>query len=62
MNQQNKPSVDIKVSCDICQKEIPKSLALVAEAEEYVRYYCGPECFEKKEKYTNKPLEQFVSE
>lgn len=42
-------NVDIKISCAVCEKEIPKSLAMVAEAEEYVRYYCGLDCFEKEE-------------
>ncbi len=49
MTELDKLKDGINVSCEICQKEIPKSLAMVAEAEEYVRYYCGSECFEKRE-------------
>jgi len=49
MTELDKLNDGINVSCEICQKEIPQSLAMVAEAEEYVRYYCGLECFEKRE-------------
>lgn len=33
------------VACQICLKEIPKSVAESAEAVEYVYYFCGPECY-----------------
>jgi len=35
------------VSCEICLKEIPKSEAAMAEAREYVAYFCGLECYQK---------------
>lgn len=35
------------VPCEICLKEIPKSEAAMAEAREYVAYFCGLECYEK---------------
>ena len=57
MTEQDKSTVDIKVPCAVCQKEIPKSLAMVAEAEEYIRYYCGLECFEIREEQAKKPEE-----
>jgi len=41
------------VSCDVCLKEIPKSLAHTEEAEDYVRYYCGLDCFDKWEHQNN---------
>lgn len=49
MNEQENSNAENQVSCETCHKEIPKSLAKVAEAEEYVRYYCGLDCFEKGE-------------
>jgi YHS domain-containing protein len=33
------------VACQICLKEIPRSVAESAEAVEYVYYFCGPECY-----------------
>lgn len=35
-----------KVPCEVCQKEIPLSEAFTSEAEDYVLYFCGAECFE----------------
>ena len=37
---------DIKVSCEICEKEVPLSEASIREAEDYVLYFCGLECYE----------------
>lgn len=47
MATQGKP-VDIQqVACEICMKEVPKSEATVAEATDYVVYFCGLECYGK---------------
>jgi uncharacterized protein DUF3330 len=35
------------VPCEVCLKEIPKSEAAMAEAREYVAYFCGLECYRK---------------
>lgn len=35
------------LSCEVCMKEIPASTAKSCEAEDYVHYFCGAECFEK---------------
>ena len=37
---------DEKISCHICQNEIPKAAALNAEGEEYVYYFCHSDCLE----------------
>ncbi|KFI22749.1 DUF3330 domain-containing protein [Nitrosococcus oceani] len=46
-----------KLNCDVCLKEIPRSEANSAEAEEYVHWFCGLECYEQwrndKEKKEN---------
>lgn len=36
-----------KVPCDVCRKEVPLSSAVIPEAEDYVAYFCGLECYEK---------------
>jgi len=44
-----------KVACEVCLKEIPLSEAKSDEASDYVRHFCGLECYarwkeqEKKE-------------
>ena len=35
------------VSCDICLKEIPVSEAKNDEASDYVRHFCGVDCYDK---------------
>lgn len=47
MAAHEKPSAVEKVSCKVCLKEIPKSEAKVAEATDYVLYFCGIECYTK---------------
>lgn len=37
------------VSCDVCMKEIPESLAHTKEAEDYFLYFCGLDCYDKWE-------------
>ncbi|MFZ5594553.1 MAG: DUF3330 domain-containing protein [Pseudomonadota bacterium] len=46
---QPKPSAEQEgmLSCEVCLKEIPASAAKSCEAEDYVHYFCGAECFEK---------------
>jgi len=40
-------SPDPTVACDICLKEVPRSVASSQEGSEYVYYFCGEACFEK---------------
>ena len=35
------------VPCAVCQKEIPKSVALSAEDQDYVMHFCGLDCYEE---------------
>ncbi|MEK6750467.1 MAG: DUF3330 domain-containing protein [Pseudomonadota bacterium] len=37
------------VKCDVCLKEIPESGAKNAETSDYVRHFCGLECYQKWE-------------
>jgi len=38
---------DNMVECSVCLKEIPKSEAKIAEAQDYVQHFCGLECYQK---------------
>lgn len=33
------------VNCEVCLNEIPSSEATSAEAQDYVLYFCGLECY-----------------
>ena len=35
------------VPCEVCLKEIPRSEAKVDEANDYVVYFCGLDCYDK---------------
>ena len=36
-----------QVPCAVCLREIPRDEAQVAEAEDYVLYFCGIDCYGK---------------
>ena len=38
---------DEMIECSVCLKEVPKSEAKIAEAQDYVQYFCGLECYTK---------------
>ena len=40
----------VQVKCEVCLKEVPKSAAKIAEAQDYVMHFCGLDCYEKWEK------------
>ncbi len=40
------PEDEQLVSCEVCLKSVPQSEADIAEAEDYVAYFCGLECYE----------------
>lgn len=48
-NQAHSPTSEEldKVACEICLTEIPKSVAVSSEADEYTQYFCGTECYTK---------------
>ena len=46
------------VSCEVCLKEIPRSVARSQEGSDYVLYFCGDNCFavwQKGQTETDKP-------
>jgi hypothetical protein len=36
-----------RVFCEVCLKEVAKSEAAMAEARDYVAYFCGLDCYRK---------------
>ena len=41
------PKEPKQVSCKICLAEIPDSVAMSSEGDEYTQLFCGIECYEK---------------
>jgi len=42
------------VTCSICLTEIPESVAVSNEADEYAQYFCGIECYTRWRNKTEK--------
>ena len=38
---------EVKVRCEVCLKEVPPSEAEGTEAVEFVRHFCGVDCYEE---------------
>ena len=38
------------IACEVCLQEIPRSGAKSEEASDYMRYFCGLDCYEKWQK------------
>lgn len=47
MKDRPKPHQDHTIACQICLKEVPKSEAANAEADDYVLYFCGVDCYQE---------------
>lgn len=47
-----------KVSCDVCRTEIPASVAVRAEGQDYVRHFCGLSCYRKWAAQANHPVDE----
>jgi hypothetical protein len=41
------PKEPKNVSCDVCLTEIPESVAMSSEGDEYTQHFCGIECYDK---------------
>ena len=44
-------------SCYTCLKLVPKSAARSFEGEEYIKYFCGQDCYAEWQKQTKKWLD-----
>ena len=38
------------VACEVCLKEIPRSVVRSQEGSDYVLYFCGDKCFDEWQK------------
>lgn len=47
MNKEQKTEGCPMCECEACCKHIPLSSALTPEGADYVRHFCGTECYEK---------------
>ena len=43
----------VSLSCEVCMKEIPKTVSQSYEGPDYVFYFCGSNCFDKWEHQRN---------
>ena len=41
------PKEPENVSCDVCLTEIPESVAMSSEGDEYAQHFCGIACYDK---------------
>ena len=47
MSEKLTPKEPDYVACNVCLKEIPKSVAMSSEGDEYTQHFCGIECYQK---------------
>lgn len=47
MSTRREKVTNIMVQCEVCLAEIPSSSAKNEEASDYVRYFCGLNCYDK---------------
>lgn len=47
MTEKPIPKEPAIVTCDVCLAEIPESVAMSSEADEYTQHFCGIECYKK---------------
>ena len=45
MNSNVPPESSVTVSCEVCLEQIPSSEAHMEEANDYVMYFCGLDCY-----------------
>lgn len=47
MSEKPLPAEPTLVTCDVCLAEIPESVAVSQEADEYTLHFCGLDCYSK---------------
>lgn len=47
MTEELVPEEPDLVACEVCLKEIPESVAVSSEADEYTQHFCGLACYQK---------------
>ena len=46
MHENSLPEDEQLVSCEVCLKSVPLSEADIVEANDYVAYFCGLDCYD----------------
>lgn len=54
MSDTDQSSDEKLLSCEVCLKEMPASGAKSEEVEEYIYYFCGPECYKEWQQQDSK--------
>ena len=60
MTKKTTPNETSAVTCEVCLTEIPESVAVSSEGDEYTQHFCGIECYNKWRNRENKPQENVV--
>lgn len=47
MKKKPTPKEPDNVNCEVCLTEIPESVAMSSEADEYTQHFCGIDCYHK---------------
>jgi len=47
MKTETDPLMTVAIDCSVCLEEIPASEARVFEAQDYIQYFCGIDCYDK---------------
>lgn len=47
MDKLTRPIDEPQVKCEVCLKEIPQSEAVNPEAQDYVLFFCGVDCYSR---------------
>ena len=55
MPTNDKPVEVLLVSCEICLKEVPITVAIVPEATDYFVHFCGLDCYRQWKNQSKKP-------
>jgi hypothetical protein len=55
MSTPKQPPDDQTIACAVCLKEIPASEATSDEASDYVRHFCGLECYQQWQSHKDEP-------
>ncbi|HEC20851.1 MAG TPA: DUF3330 domain-containing protein [Gammaproteobacteria bacterium] len=63
-NLAKKPSVAEarQLACNVCLAEIPESVAMSSEGDEYTQHFCGIECYNRWREETEKEASETTQE
>jgi hypothetical protein len=62
MTEKPTPKEPGNVACEVCLAEIPESVAMSSEGDEYTQHFCGIECYNKWRETQKQKEENLVEE